>query len=314
MKILLTILLMAVTAVSLTAKELKVLMIGNSFSRSVHRYLPEVVDSVPDCKLKMVAAIIPSANWGVHIGAIKKAEKQKDAKPYRLIYRLPGENPRDWWRPRGYDKLDKIIKSDKWAIISIHGFRPEPFSPSADKLIAYIKKHAPDAEIVIQETWSFHCDDRRIAPPTPKWGVNQKEMSDQLSKSYRQLANDKQLRIIPVGLGVELYRKESPIRHKPYTKNDLTAFKYPKRVPLFTGDPVGSYNWQRRKDGGKELRLDGCHLNDQGHYLQACIWFSFLFNRPVADIAFTPKEVDKKTAAFTRQIAQQAIDRTNERN
>ena len=42
----------------LSAKELNVLMIGNSFSSSVGICLPSMVKSVPDCKLTLTNAFI----------------------------------------------------------------------------------------------------------------------------------------------------------------------------------------------------------------------------------------------------------------
>ena len=51
---------------ALSAKELKVLMIGNSFSISVGRYLPRIVRSVPGNRLELTSAYIGGCPFDRH--------------------------------------------------------------------------------------------------------------------------------------------------------------------------------------------------------------------------------------------------------
>ena len=66
----------------LSAKELKVLMIGNSFSISVGRYLPKIVSSVPGNRLELTSAYIGGCPLERHSQNLRKAEKDPEFKPY----------------------------------------------------------------------------------------------------------------------------------------------------------------------------------------------------------------------------------------
>ncbi len=104
-----------------------------------------------------------------------------------------------------------------------------------------------------------------------------------------------------------MYRKNALVKFKALTADDIKKFKYPK-LPDFRGEAVGRALWLKKKDGTKKLHFDTLHLNEQGHYLQACIWFAFLFDRKVSDVKFQPKKMDFKTVQVVKKYAQQAID------
>lgn len=54
---------------------------------------------------------------------------------------------------------------------------------------------------------------------------------------------------------------------------------------------------------------DRFHLNQRGQYLQALVWYGFLFNKPVSNVTFKPKSISDEDAAFLKKVAQQVIDR-----
>ena len=39
-----------------------------------------------------------------------------------------------------------------------------------------------------------------------------------------------------------------------------------------------------------------------------CVWFAFLYNRPVSEVKFVPDEIGGGDAAFLRETAQLAVD------
>jgi hypothetical protein len=55
------------------------------------------------------------------------------------------------------------------------------------------------------------------------------------------------------------------------------------------------------------LRRDTIHLNIRGQYLQACVWYGFIFNRDPREITWAHEEVANSDAAFLRHIAARAI-------
>ena len=71
---------------------------------------------------------------------------------------------------------------------------------------------------------------------------------------------------------------------------------------------VGACSW--RKDpatGEMTLRRDTIHLNIRGQYLQACVWYGFLFNKDPRDIQWVHEEVSGSDAAFLRSMAARAL-------
>lgn len=115
--------------------------------------------------------------------------------------------------------------------------------------------------------------------------------------------------MIPSGFAVQLSREQEPLPFENYDPALPEHLRWPD-LPPQAGDVVGQCFWRKNpKSGELELRRDLIHLNERGQYLQACVWFGFLFGRPVSDVAFVPEELGNRDAAFLRDIAQQAIDR-----
>lgn len=52
---------------------------------------------------------------------------------------------------------------------------------------------------------------------------------------------------------------------------------------------------------------DTFHLNKRGEYMQACVWYMFLFGRTGADIRFVPESITKEDSAFLIGCAESAV-------
>ena len=150
----------------LSAKELRVLAIGNSFSASAVRSLPKLTASVPGCRLILTGASIGGCSLERHWNEWRKAEKDPKHKPYGISFcdtaNLSGKTAE-----RG--NINELIKNknNKYDIITIqqnsaNSWKYNTYQPYADNLIAVIKKYQPQAEIVIQQTWSYRSDSRRL--------------------------------------------------------------------------------------------------------------------------------------------------------
>ncbi|MBE6425802.1 MAG: DUF4886 domain-containing protein [Planctomycetaceae bacterium] len=240
-------------------KTVRVLTIGNSFADSLRRYFVQTVESA-DCKLIVGYLNIGGCSFERHWNNVAK-ELADPTKPahFRTTY------------------LEKI-QSEEWDFISIQqvshcSWRYETFQPFADDLIGFLKKNCPNAEIVIQQTWAYHPNEKRLAG----WGFSQREMYEKLTAAYDTLAKKHGLRVIPTGDAVQLARETQPSGYRPEDPSTI-----------FTGD--------------------GFHLNARGQYLQACVWFSMLFDEPASKVKFVPKELTAEDAAFLREAAQKAVD------
>ena len=56
------------------------------------------------------------------------------------------------------------------------------------------------------------------------------------------------------------------------------------------------------------MAYDRIHLNRSGEYLQACVWFAFLYGEPVSKIAYAPRELSRTEIELIRKCAQEAVD------
>ena len=136
------VLFVAFTAVIvLSAKELKVLAIGNSFSASAVRSLPNLVASVPGCRLILTGANIGGCSLERHWNEWRKAEKDPKHKPYGISFcdtaDLSGKTTK-----RG--NVNELLKNNKYDIITIqqnsaNSWKYNTYQPYADNLIAVIK-------------------------------------------------------------------------------------------------------------------------------------------------------------------------------
>ena len=295
------------TALTCGAKELKVLMIGNSFSQSVLTYLPEIAASAPDCKLKLGQAMIGGCTFEHHCKVFRQAERDPAFRPYWTNLRFDPKQPRNHQA-----NLKELLTADKWDIVTIQqgshqSWRPESFGTHADELIRIVRKYAPQAEIVVHQTWAYRADDFRIAPENPAWKISQKEMYDRLTENYIQLAKRYRFRIIPVGYAIELSRKNTPVKFRLYDPAILDTLNFPD-LPSQAGDVVGNMHWRKSaKTREMEIRRDTFHLNCRGKYLQACTWFLFLFDKKPEDVKFIPNDIGDKDAGFLLQCAAEAV-------
>ncbi len=281
------------SAFSLSAKELKVLMIGNSFSISVVAYLPAIVKAEKKHQLLLASMFIGGCSMERHLKELAKSEADPNHTPYRTNY-----------ADRKNVSLPKMITAEKWDIVTIqesssNSWIPGKMLPYADQLVAYIRKHAPQAEIVIQQTWSCRVP---LAEPTEL--VKRYEI---LKKNYADIANKYGLRVIPVGDAVQIFRQRYPVTIE---KVDLKNYTYPNLPgPDFSGDPAYRYLWTKNRKTGKYfLWIDDAHLCPKGVYMQACIWYGFLFGENPNEIKYCPKSLDPKLAEAFRSCSAEALE------
>ena len=278
---------------------LKVLMVGNSFSLSCRTYLPDIVKSLPDCELKLEIAYIGGCSLKRHINEYEASQQDPEHRPYTDIADRPAS-------------LLEFLKRDRWDIVSIQqashcSWQPATYQPWAEQLIGIIRETNPQAEIIIQQTWSYNAGDIRINTAHDLWGLDQTGMFSCLDAAYRQLARQYDFRVVPTGLAVQLTRKDSP-RQLPRMDEELKkTLVFPAALPE-TEDAVGVCCYKDDKDSGKVLGVDTIHLNRYGQYLQGCVWAGFLFNISPAAITFEPAELpDKARLAKYRAAAEQAL-------
>ena len=265
----------------------KVLMIGNSFSICLLQHLPQVAAD-RGVELDLASLYIGGCSLKRHWENVEK-DGDEAFKPYQF-----GRN-RFGKYTQGKINVCDALRLAKWDIVTIQqasheSWKPESYHPYGDKLIAKIRELAPQAKIVVQETWSYTPWDPRLA----KWGVDQNEMYAKLHEAYGTFAKEKGLSVIPFGTAVQEWRRRLPVK---YAENS------------FGGDVVGGGSqderdhFKRGADGKWAPNCDVFHLGRKGTYFQALVWAKSLFGVDLADLKYKPDFVSESDAKLMREIA-----------
>lgn len=290
-------------------KPLKVLAIGNSFSICVLKEMPKIAKDL-GCPLDFCSMYIGGCTLDKHAANLKKP----DANPYLVTWSYvsvpKGKEPFLGALSKNKDKrnvsnIEKMLKADKWDIVTVQqgshqSWVAKSYEPHGTKLLNAIKKHAPQAKIYVQQTWSYTPWDKRLKG----WKIDQNQMFDKLEKAYGKFAKSHGLEIIPTGEAIQRYRKELPVKYTEKTNNDdvvgTADFKE-------LAKPVEDW-WVKgvAKETGKWWpKGDVFHLNWQGEYLQALVWTAILFDVDVTKCNHPPKflEIDSPQAVLMKKIA-----------
>ncbi len=273
---------------------MKILTIGNSFSESIWVYLPQIAATAGK-SLELGRASFGGCELHRHWAYICAEENEQNCNIYA----------------GGGKKLRNILSEIPWDVVTIQqasreSWRQESYEPFAGQIIAYIREHAPQAEIVIQQTWAYRADSPFLLPDS-EWGINQEQMYQVLTKNYRDLAERYKLRIIPTGSAVQIARQKESLPFPNYDPELLQTLRWPD-LPPQASDVVGQCRWAKDQSSGELIiSRDLTHLNCRGQFLQACVWLIKLFNCKPEEITFKPQELADQDADFLRQIAAEAV-------
>lgn len=280
------------------AKTIRLLAVGNSFSKDATFFLPELVKSQGQT-LIMGNAEVGGCSLKRHCGFIEKYEANANdpaGKPYTR---------KDADGKSTKVSLKEYLEAEKWDIVtiqqfSLESFEPETFQPYANQLVAYIRKHAPQAKIWVHETWAY-----RVDHPLFKKGMTPEQMYEGLHNAYATVAKEVGAeRILPVGTAFQNARKDPRWKLDLQTDFDRESLQ-PPALPRQVHSLVVGWNWDK-KSGTPKLAYDGKHCNPAGRYLGAAVWYETMFG-PLNDKAFVPKEVSAEDATFLREIAHKTV-------
>ena len=264
-------------------KQLKVLMIGNSFS-------VQMVPSMPPIAKDLGLGLDICS---LHIGGCSlERHWQNVCAPTSTPYSVTRATTEGTQHKAFKGNIPSVLASEKWDVVTIQqashfSWNPETYHPWGDNLVKYIRKKVPQAKVVVHETWSYTPWDDRLAG----WQIGQAEMYEKLHAAYADFAKGYGFDIIPTGTAVQLVRKELPVR---YTENSLG------------GDVVGSCAFVE-KDGKWTPKGDVFHMGPDGNYLQALVWTAKLYGADVTKCSYKPGKMTDVRAAFLRQTAMKAV-------
>lgn len=283
-------------------KPIKVMMIGNSFSVSNMPHLPKVAAAM-GIPLDLCSMCIGGCSLERHWNNVEKADDAKFL-PYSCSRNVCGV------AQKGRSaNLPQELKATAWDVVTIQqcshfSWQAESYHPWGDKLVAKIRELAPQAKIVVQETWSYTPWDGRLK----KWGIDQNEMYAKLHAAYGDFAGKYGFEVIPMGTAVQNFRRELPVK---YAENsfggDVCGGIGLKPEKQFEQDKNGKWHPAKgvTKPGAKKPtgRCDVFHLNGDGQYFQALVWAAKLFKADVRTCAYAPAGMDPKRAELMKKIA-----------
>lgn len=288
---------LAITALgSLCAKDVSVLTIGNSFANNALRYLEEIVDST-DHTVKVGRANLGGCSLQRHWEIVERYEADPEdpkGKPYMNKHSLKDMLTQQPWQ---YVTVQQV---------STRSYLPETFEPEGSLLIEYVQENAPQAEVLLHQTWAYRADDRLFR----EGEVTQDTMYQRLSENYENLSQKHEgLRVLPSGKAFQLARKDPRwnFRIEP-TDFDPQALEYPELPQQSQSLNVG-YKWIHvKKDDRWILRNDGHHANDAGCYLAGLVWYGTLFDEDPRMVTFKPDSISEEDAVLLREFAARALE------
>lgn len=271
----------------------KVLTVGNSFADNSTTFLPALAKSAGK-KLVLFRANLGGHSMEQHVSYLEAFEADPanpKGSPYkkRFITEVPPKPAPTPAAVTGTDglpvptptptpdltpkiSLREALESQEWDVVTIQqvshkSYKPETYQPFANTLIAYIRKYAPKAEILIQETWAYGDD--ALAGFNAKNGTDltQQVMYDGLKAAYQKLSAETGLRILPVGDAFQKAREEGITVNSP-----------------------------------KDI-----HANRNGQFLGAAIFYEMFFRDSVEKATFVPAKMDPAMAGILRKIAHQTV-------
>ena len=280
------------------SKTVRLLTVGNSFSRNATRFLGDLAKAAGH-ELVHESIVVGGASLELHAGRA-------------LIHQ---ENPEAKEGLYSDDKsLVQHLKSGDWDVVtiqqaSIKSHDYATFQPHGRQLADFIRKHAPNAKLMIHQTWAYRSDDSRFSGKQNEPGgpANRQQMHEWLTAAYDQLARDVGAAgVIPVGDAFALVENDPKRGFKPDTTFDRKGAVAPKLPNQRHSLHVG-WRWVAAKDGGRELKMDGHHANLAGEFLGACVWYEVLFGDSCLDNAFLPEGLDADFARVLRESAHRVV-------
>lgn len=290
---------------------MNVLCIGNSFSSSVLRQLPEMA-AVESRELSIANLSIAGCTLDRHAENLRRAGADPAFKPYRAkcIGFHDGEFPTDEFDANA----NEMLARPGWDVVVVQqgsskSWDYASYQPCGHAVVSAIRSFCPAAAVALQQTWAYRADDVCIRADGGLWGFGQEKMAELVFDACGRFAEDEEIaRIIPTGRAVWLSRKRERHPFRPWPRTLLAECRWPD-LPPQAGDVVGRLSWARSSETGEmEIVPDTIHLNERGQYLQALVWFGVLFDADPAGVSFVSPTVGNSDAAFLRECARDALD------
>jgi hypothetical protein len=271
---------------------LRILLIGNSFSQNASTYLPQL------------------AKEGGHDLIIGHAEiggcsLQKHWELAELNKTEP-DNPKG--KPYvGNKSLRMLLTEGEWDVVTMQQYsglsgNVESYKPYAGNLYKLIRQLQPHARILLHQTWAYRSDSKSFGEVAPgKPAKTEKEMYEKSREAYHQIAGELKIDIIPTGDAFWLVSSDQRSAYRKDENFNPKTAVYPA-LPIQTNSLNVGYTWVN-----DQLNLDTHHANDSGKYLGSLVWYAILFKESVQQVKFKPDDISAEFEYQLKAAAQKAI-------
>lgn len=279
-------------------KTIRLLTIGNSFADNALKFLPGIVGATEN-QLIVARANLGGCTMQRHWNHVEQYEADQDDKQGRPY-------------GKGQASLRERLERESWDVVTIQqvswqSHDPNTFRPYAARLHDYIRKHAPQSEILLHQTWPYRVDDPRFTPENEgKEPHTQAVMHQQVRDAYHTIAKELDIGIIPSGDAMYLADTNKQWGYRPDVAFDFATAE-PPSLPRQDHSLHVGWRWKKQKDGADKLQIDGHHANMAGEYLIGCVWYEVLFQQSVVDNEFIPAGLDAAYAQFLRKTAHRTV-------
>ena len=182
---------------------MNILVLGNSFGQDVTRYLHEIAKK-DGVDIDVINLYIGGCSLERHYN-----NTITDAQDYELEF--------NGHYTKVKVSIRQVLISRKWDIIVTQQCSPEctiygSYQPYLNKLADYIRYYAPNAELVIQQTWAYERDSARL---NSMIGYSDPEfMYRDLKDAYDKAAKEIGARLIPCGEAFIRLARRGIVHHR----------------------------------------------------------------------------------------------------
>ena len=277
---------------------MNLLTIGNSFADNATEILCDLFAAHGSEALTLGKVNLPATCLEKHWNLHRQSERFPGIRPYQCL--LTGREPRDF-------TLREALAAEKWDLVTLQqssdlSIDPSTFFPWIELLHGLVREIAPQAGILIHQTWSYREDSGVFREN----GLSSAVMFERLADNYQAAGARLGCRIIPSGLAFQKARERSPYQLDPdYNFSAPESLTIPAQINTLQQ----GYCWDtgNTASGNPEFRLDCRHCNVRGIYLANAVWFEFLTGRPLAGNPFLPPGIAPADRDFLRQCASEAV-------
>ncbi len=245
-------------------------MIGNSFSEDAHHYLSRIAEGAGQTQHKFLNAYIGGCSLERHVKCI-----EGNLCEYGIMY-----NDKNYC-PDLLVTLRAAIAWQDWDVISVQQVSGdsgvyETYHPYIDRVVDFVRENAPNAKLVIHQTWAYEANSNHFA--FPQYDCDYRVMHSRLTDCYERMVDEMgAVGMVPSGNVINALRQNPEF--------DITK-------------------------GGVSLFRDGYHLSQNyGRYAAAAAWFTALGLGDIDSSDFVPpvEGIDPKLLAIVKKTVKEIV-------